>query len=119
MRSLLFITIALSLVVVVFALGIRGQRTGGTTMSHTQWVSSVLKETQTIKVGMSRKDVLKVYTTEGGISTRSWRRYVYRQCPYIKIDVQFQPIQGNSSQELPDDKLISISKPYLEYSIAD
>jgi hypothetical protein len=121
MRNQLLFAIALILIIAVVTIGIHGQRTGGTTLSHTQWVSSVLKETQSIKVGMSRKDLLKVYTTEGGISSRSWRTYAYRGCPYIKVDVQFQPMQlpGDSSQQLPDDKIISISKPYLEYSVAD
>jgi len=47
-------------------------------LEHAQWVSSVLRWTYDIKPGMTRSDLLKVYTTEGGISTRTQRTYVLR-----------------------------------------
>jgi hypothetical protein len=58
---------------------------------HTEWVGGVLNATQSIKVGMTRSDLLKVFTTEGGLSWSSQRTYAYRQCPYIKVDVSLQP----------------------------
>lgn len=42
---------------------------------------------QTFKPGMTRADLLKVFMEEGGISKRTWRRYVYRRYGYIKVDV--------------------------------
>ena len=65
---------------------------------------------------MSRADLLKVFTEEGGLSTRTWRRYVYRECLYIKVDVEFEPA-GNTEDKLPErptDKITKISKPFLE-----
>ena len=59
---------------------------------HTEWIAKSLKEIETVKVGMTRGDLLKVFTEEGGISTRTWRRYVYHECRYIKVDVEFEPI---------------------------
>ena len=59
---------------------------------HTEWIAKSLKEIETVKVGMTRGDLLKVFTEEGGISTRTWRRYVYRECRDIKVDVEFEPI---------------------------
>src|SRR5262245_11285252 len=59
---------------------------------QTEWVANSLKEIQTIKVGMTRTDLLKVFTTEGGLSTGLTRTYVYRECPYIKVDVEFEPV---------------------------
>jgi hypothetical protein len=88
---------------------------------HTQWVDSVLRWTLDIKPGMTRKDLFRVYTEEGGISTRTHRIYVLRGCPYIKVNVEFVPV-GNDSDgltESPNDKILEISKPYLEYSILD
>lgn len=88
---------------------------------HTQWVDSVLLWTSEIKPGMTRKDLLRVFTTEGGISTRTQHTYVLKQCPYIKVDVEFLPA-GNEQDhhaEMPEDKIVKISKPYLEYSITD
>lgn len=84
---------------------------------HTEWIAGVLKATQGIKVGMSRSDLLKVFTTEGGLSWSSQRTYVYRQCPYIKVDVKFAA--SSNSEELPKDKIVEISRPYLAWSVMD
>jgi hypothetical protein len=76
---------------------------------HTQWVSNVLLLIATIKPGMTRSDLLHVFTTEGGLSTRTHRTYVLRHCPIIKIEVEFS-IAGNEA----NDKITQISKPYLD-----
>jgi len=84
---------------------------------HTQWVAAVLTAIETIKVGMTRADLLNVFTVEGGLSTTSQRTYVYPKCPYIKVDVKFAA--SSREQELPSDKIIEISRPYLARSIMD
>jgi hypothetical protein len=56
------------------------------------WVSESLKQMQTIKAGVTRQDLRKVFTTEGGGSTGLWRRYVFPQCPYFKVDVEFEAV---------------------------
>lgn len=88
---------------------------------HTQWIAKSLKEIETIKVGTTRADLLRVFKEEGGISTRTRRRYVYRDCPYIKVDVEFEPVGAleNKLNENPQDKIIKISKAFLEWSISD
>lgn len=88
---------------------------------HTKWIDSVMRSILTIKPGATRKDLLKVFTEEGGISSRTRRKYVYKECPYIKVDVEFAPV-GNEDklvEEMPEDKVTSISRPYLEYGITD
>ena len=88
---------------------------------HTQWIANSLKEMETIKVGMTRADLLRVFTEEGGLSTRTWQRYVFRECPYIKVDVEFEPM-GNIEDKLTKsqkDEIIKISKPFLEWSVSD
>jgi hypothetical protein len=84
---------------------------------HTAWIAGVLTAAQTIKVGMSRSDLTEVFTTEGGLSTTSQRTYVYRRCPYIKVDVKFAA--SSSEKELPTDKIVEISHPYLAWSVMD
>jgi hypothetical protein len=117
-KSLVIVALISSLI--GFVLRTHGQRSQSTSSSHNQWVAGVLKETNSIRVGMTRKDVLNVFTTEGGISTRLSRTYVYRGCPNIKVDIQFQAIQApNDYRERLDDKIVSLSKPYLDYSISD
>lgn len=81
---------------------------------HTQWVNNVLAWTATIKPGMTRSDLLRVFTTEGGLSTRTRRTYVLKQCPTIKVDVEF-----SFSENEGDDRITQISKPYLGYGVYD
>jgi hypothetical protein len=75
---------------------------------------NVLAWIATIKPGMTRSDLLRVFTTEGGLSTRTHRTYVLKPCPTIKVDVEFS-ISGNEAE----DKITQISRPYLDYSQYD
>jgi len=84
---------------------------------QTEWIAGVLKAAQSVQVGMSRSDLLKVFTTEGGISTPSQRTYVYRECPYIKVDVKFAA--ASRSEEFSNDRIVKISRPYLAFSVMD
>lgn len=89
---------------------------------HTEWIAQSLKEMQTIKVGMTRADLLKVFREEGGLSNRKWRQYVYRECPYIKAEVEFEPVgetQAPQFTESPQDKIVKISRPFIEWSVLD
>lgn len=86
---------------------------------HINWISECISRTEYIYPGKTRADLLKVYTIEGGISTRSWRKYVYRECPFIKVDVEFKATDNDKRTEKPGDIITKISKPYLEWSIRD
>ena len=94
---------------------------------HMEWVAESLKEMQQIKVGMARADLLRVFTTEGGLSTGLNRTYVYRGCPYMKVDVEFEPVgrpardgEGRvTPEEAGEDVVKKISKPYLDWSVLD
>jgi hypothetical protein len=86
-------------------------------VEDTKWIDNVLRSVQTIKVGMTRAELLEVFTTEGGLSFISQRTYVYRQCPHVKVDVKFAVT--NREKELPTDKIVEISRPYLQWSIMD
>jgi hypothetical protein len=82
--------------------------------------SEILKEWSTIKPGTTRLELLKLFTPEeGGISNSTQRRFIYKHCPYIKVDVEFILANPNQRVELPTDTVKAISKPYLEYAIAD
>ena len=88
--------------------------------AETRWLAASLMDMQSIKVGMTRAELLKVFMEEGGISSRSRRRYVYRRCGYIKVDVEFEPAgDTNSHEQSPDDRISKISNPFLEWSIRD
>src|SRR5579871_5534755 len=59
---------------------------------HVQWVADSLKQMESVKPGMTRADLLRTFTTEGGISTRTQRTYVSQRCPYFKVDVEFEAV---------------------------
>lgn len=113
--------LAFGLVTFVSAAAISPSSESFGTDEHTEWIARSLKEIESVKVGMRRADLLRVFKEEGGISTRIWRRYVYRDCPYIKVDVEFEPVgePENKVSQSPRDKITKISKPFLEWSIAD
>jgi hypothetical protein len=90
-------------------------------LEHTKWVESAMRSIFTIKPGATRKDLLRVFTGEGGFSVRTQRTYVYKRCPYIKVDVEFAPVGDleEGFSEMPADKITTISRPYLDYAVLD
>jgi hypothetical protein len=88
---------------------------------YTQWLVDSLREIQSLKPGMTRADLLKTFEEEGGLSTRTERRYAYRDCPCIKVNVKFEPVgpTPEKSTESPADKIRDISQPFLEWPIVD
>ena len=96
---------------------------------RTRWVSDVLKSIETIKIGMTRQELRKVFTTEGdlltlfemegGIRATTHGTFAHRHCPYIKVDVEFAPTHEGQREELPTDRIAKISRPFLEWSITD
>jgi hypothetical protein len=96
------------------------QRGSEVDREHTEWIDSVMRSIQTIKPGATRKDLLRLFMEEGGFY-RNHRTYAYKQCPYIKVDVDFAPAErkSNGLKEMPQDKISAISRPYLDYFITD
>ena len=100
---------------------------GPSTQDHVAWVAQALKQMQTIKPGMTRTDLFKVFTTEGGLSTGLRRTFVSRECPYFKVDVEFEAV-GRPSRDIKgrvtlveggQDIIVNVSRPYLQFSIMD
>ncbi|MGA7854035.1 MAG: hypothetical protein WCA15_11975 [Candidatus Acidiferrales bacterium] len=100
------------------------------TADHREWVADALKKMETIKPGMTRTELLTVFTTEGGTSTPMHRTFVSRDCPYFKVDVTFKAASGTNgadkdkgeeadSEEASRDVIVEISRPYLDFSIVD
>jgi len=87
----------------------------------TRKIDIALKEISIIRPGMNRGDLEKILTTEGGLSNRFQRTFVYKKCPYIKVDVEFEWVQKPENLLIEDrkDSIHKISKPYLQYSITD
>ena len=90
---------------------------------HFKWLGERLQEANSIKVGMSRADLLKVFEITGGITFfPSEERFQLRSCPLIKVEVQYQHLKGTSHTNLPPDtdrKISVISRPFLDWSYQD
>lgn len=59
-------------------------------VDHLDWLAEVMRQMEMIKPGMSRADLMTVFTTEGRLSSRDRRTFVSRQCRYCKVDVSFE-----------------------------
>lgn len=80
--------------------------------THEAWVLATAKEMKTITVGMTRADLLKVFTPQGGFHAGNNGTFLSRACPYFKVDVEFS---GASTQgERNADVIAKISKPYVD-----
>jgi hypothetical protein len=81
----------------------------------------ILRECKSIKPSMHRSDVLKIFAAEGGLSTPQHRTYTYRACPYpyVKVDIDFSLSEATQREEKPNDVVIKLSKPYLDWSNID
>jgi len=91
------------------------------TQERTKWIAKVLRKIGKIKPGMRRRDLLRLFATEGGLSNRFQRTYVHLECPYIKVNVRFKAASGqrNVLTEDLNDVIESISQPYLAWSVMD
>jgi hypothetical protein len=85
---------------------------------------------ETIKPGMTRWDLLKVFRTEGGPPTGRTvggpptglrQTFVSQDCTYFKIDVEFEPVDRPNgglgfSAENNRDVIAKVSKPYVQFA---
>jgi hypothetical protein len=94
---------------------------------HEVWVAQALGKMEAIKPGMTREELLRVFRTEGGLSTGLHRTFVSRDCSYFKVDVEFQAVgrpdrdsDGRATlEEDARDIIVKISRPYLQFTVAD
>jgi hypothetical protein len=95
--------------------------------SHVRWVGTVLGRMLTIKPGMTRGDLLKVFETEGGMSTPLARTFVSRDCAYFKVRVSFsavgRPQRDGDGREInvedARDVIVTISEPFVQFHVVN
>jgi hypothetical protein len=89
---------------------------------HVEWVLKALQAMNTVKPGMTRNELLRVLSAEGGLSTRTQRTYVFAGCPYFHMDVTFAVVGptapgsrgGVGIGESGQDVVVTVSRPYLD-----
>jgi hypothetical protein len=79
-----------------------------------------LEKIEQIKQGDSRSKVEHDFQEDGGLNQRERTRYSFKRCRFIKIDVDFAfPKNSDLGNFAPTDKILHVSRPYLEYPIQD
>ena len=89
--------------------------------AHQLWLEARYKEATSIKAGMTRADLLKLFEEDGGFQSIPAGRYVLRSCQLIQIEVKFDAKYGVDYKPMPDEnlKITDVSKPYLERMATD
>lgn len=121
MRFTKSLVACVAILLFVFTPGLRAQQVASSPGDQNVWAMNALKEMQTVQVGMTRSDLEKVFMIDGGGSTRKSQTYVYRKCIYLKVDVEYAPVEMADGrwEEAAHDKIVKISKPYLDNPILD
>jgi hypothetical protein len=88
-------------------------------VERTDWVAVTLARMQTIKTGMTREELLVVFTSEGGVPTQLHQTFVSRHSPHFKVDVEFAGSDRRDASDIgtsvqsDQDRIAKISEPYL------
>ncbi len=126
----LFVLTSLSIIFIGSSASVRPTQSASQepcAQDHKAWVTHALEQMETIKPGMTRQDLLKVFRTEGGLSTGLRRTFVSRECPYFKVVVEFKAVARPdlesvgfmNSVEDSQDIIVKISIPYLQFTNGD
>lgn len=84
-----------------------------------QLVEQGLQNYQQLKVGLSRSDAIRYFVPDGGMQFPSSGRFVDPTCSYLHADIEFKLTKPDAILPSPDDKIMSISKLYVEYPAKD
>jgi len=73
-----------------------------------------------LNLGMLRKDVEQAFKDDGGPQFREHSRYVYRECEYIKMELDFSTgANGIQNADATRDTITRKSKLFLDYPVKD
>ena len=101
-------------VILVTSLGFSRQATPP--QSNCGVIEEALQETSKLKLGITRDKVEVTFVLDGGMQFGRTSRYSFRKCPSIKVDVEFSGSRADSS---PTDRIVKVSRPYLELPAYD
>ena len=86
---------------------------------HQEWIEARYKEAVSIQPGMTRAELKKLFTEEGGMQMVQTRTYVLKSCYLIHLEVKFDAPSGAASGREDDVKIVEVSKPYLARIVLD
>jgi hypothetical protein len=87
----------------------------------TKSLEIVLEEVRSIVPGTTREELGKIFISEAGTPSATRGRFVHRRCPYIKLDVEFDPSDPDQKplETRLTDPIRKVSRPYLSWSKTD
>jgi hypothetical protein len=91
--------------------------------AHRQWLEARYTEATSIKAGMTRADLLKLFWEEGGFQGGKLgvgsQRFALKSCNLIHVDVTFDK-DDVANRRPPDSvRIIDVSTPYLGRIVLD
>ena len=94
---------------------------------HRRWLAERYAEAVSVRPGMSRRDLRRLFRPDGGLQTIPSSRYVLKSCAMIKIDVKFALPEGAAREDFREEdergdealRITEVSKPYLEPEATD
>lgn len=106
---------------VILAPGIHSGTQTANDQANQRWLEERYKEATSIKAGMTRADLLKLFEEDGGLQSIPASRYVLKCCQLIQIEVKFDSGYGVNYKPTPDEnlKIVEVSRPYLQRMAAD
>src|SRR5262249_40348441 len=85
---------------------------------HNAWLGEQLKQLLSIKPGVTRAEVRKFMTTDGGVYDRAERTYMGKECTYCKVHITFRLVgAAENDGESANDIVEAVSTPYLGFDI--
>lgn len=91
--------------------------------AESTWVERCLQDFASIQAGMTRHEVAQRFPMDGGLQGASPVRFVHPKCSSFKVDVEFGFKRDATDQNRAvigeDDRVVRVSKPYLERSVSD
>ena len=104
-RFVMVIALCVGLGAIVVASLARGAKADDkAAQERNAWVAKCLEDFQKIKPGMTLTEARVKLQPDGGLTSGGTARYVHRECPYFKIDLELGK----------DEAIVKVSKPYLE-----
>lgn len=83
-------------------------------------VQQALSTAKGLDPGKTRADVEAEFAMDGGLQMFDTVRYVFKRCRTIQILVHFEGgAPGKPAASLPTDRIVTVSRPYLEYQAMD
>ena len=110
------------------AIGAGALRSGVTTEDdQRRWLAERYAEAVSVRPGMSRRDLRRLFRPDGGLQTIPSSRYVLKSCALIKVEVKFALPEGAGRVDFRDEneaadaalKITEVSRPYLEPEATD